>query len=190
MLLRDGDLANALAGGWLGISGYEPELLQPSSVDVRLDRFFKRFAPGQVIDPMREPEMIDVEVTPDRPMMMRPGEVVLGSTMETIDLSADLAARLEGKSSIARLGIGIHTAGFIDPGFSGHVTLELSNLHRDLHVVLWPGMKIGQLCVFTMSGKADRPYGSDGVGHYQHQRGPTASRAHIGWKTWRTASPS
>ena len=111
--------------------------------------------------------------------MLHPGEFVLGSTFEAISLPDDLAGRLEGKSSLGRLGLLTHsTAGFIDPGFSGHITLELSNV-ANLPITLWPGMKIGQLCLFRLSSPAERPYGSEGVGsRYQGQRGPTPSRAH------------
>ncbi|MGK5677578.1 dCTP deaminase [Actinoplanes sp. URMC 104] len=189
MLLRDGDLANAIAGGWLVIEGYDPEMLQPSSVDVRLDRFFKTFEPDQVLDPRIAPRMQSHEVAEGEPFILHPRAVALASTLERITLGDDLAARVEGKSSIGRLLLAVHaTAGFVDPGFQGHVTLELANL-SELPIRLWPGMKIGQLCVFAMSGKADRPYGSEGVGRYQgQQRGPVASRAHLGFRTWPTSS--
>ncbi len=112
--------------------------------------------------------------------MLHPGEFVLGSTFESVTLPDDLAGRLEGKSSLGRLGLLTHsTAGFIDPGFTGHITLELSNV-ANLPITLWPGMKIGQLCLFRLSSPAERPYGSAGVGsRYQGQRGPTPSRAHL-----------
>jgi dCTP deaminase len=109
---------------------------------------------------------------------LHPGEFVLGATFEAVTLPDDVAARLEGKSSLGRLGLLTHsTAGFIDPGFSGHVTLELSNV-ATLPITLWPGMKIGQLCFFRLSSPAEHPYGSDASGsRYQGQRGPTASRS-------------
>lgn len=125
-----------------------------------------------------------VEVDPDEPFVLHPGEFVLGSTLELITLPDDVAARLEGKSSLGRLGLLTHsTAGFIDPGFTGHVTLELSNV-ATLPIILWPGMKIGQMCFFALSSAAERPYGSDPAtgNRYQGQRGPTASRAHVGFR--------
>jgi dCTP deaminase len=111
--------------------------------------------------------------------VLHPGEFVLASTYELVTLPDDVAARLEGKSSLGRLGLLTHsTAGFIDPGFSGHVTLELSNV-ATLPIMLWPGMKIGQLCFFRLSSPAEHPYGSDLMGsRYQGQRGPTASRSY------------
>lgn len=158
-------------------------MVQPSSVDVRLDHFFRLFDNHKypVIDPAAEqPELTRlVEVPADEPFMLHPGEFVLGSTLELISLPDDVAARLEGKSSLGRLGLLTHsTAGFIDPGFSGHVTLELSNV-ATLPMTLWPGMKIGQLCYFRLTSPAEFPYGSATTGsRYQGQRGPTASRSH------------
>jgi dCTP deaminase len=133
-----------------------------------------------VIDPAQEqPELTRlVEVASDDPFVLHPGEFVLASTYEVVTLPDDIAARLEGKSSLGRLGLLTHsTAGFIDPGFSGHVTLELSNV-ATLPITLWPGMKIGQLCFFRLSSPAEHPYGSNESGsRYQGQRGPTASRS-------------
>jgi dCTP deaminase len=121
-----------------------------------------------------------VEPEGDEPFILHPGEFVLGSTYEVVTLPDDVAARLEGKSSLGRLGLLTHsTAGFIDPGFSGHVTLELSNV-ATLPIKLWPGMKIGQLCFFRLSSPSDNPYGSEKYGsRYQGQRGPTPSRSHL-----------
>jgi dCTP deaminase len=121
-----------------------------------------------------------VEPNGEEPFVLHPGEFVLGSTLEVVTLPDDLAARLEGKSSLGRLGLLTHsTAGFIDPGFSGHVTLELSNV-ANLPITLWPGMKIGQICCFRLSSPAEHPYGSAVYGsRYQGQRGPTASRSHL-----------
>jgi dCTP deaminase len=121
-----------------------------------------------------------VEPTGDGPFILHPGEFVLGSTFETITLGDAIAARLEGKSSLGRLGLLTHsTAGFIDPGFSGHVTLELSNV-ATLPIKLWPGMKIGQFCFFQLSSPSVEPYGSASYGsRYQGQRGPTPSRSSI-----------
>jgi len=151
-------------------------------VDVRLDRFFRLFDNHkyQNIDPsLDQPDLTRlVEVEPDESFVLHPGEFVLGATFEAVTLPDDVAARLEGKSSLGRLGLLTHsTAGFIDPGFSGHVTLELSNV-ATLPITLWPGMKIGQLCFFRLSSPAEHPYGSDASGsRYQGQRGPTASRS-------------
>jgi dCTP deaminase len=121
-----------------------------------------------------------VEVAPDEPFILHPGEFVLGSTYEKVTLPDDVAARLEGKSSLGRLGLLTHsTAGFIDPGFSGHVTLELSNM-ATLPIMLWPGSKVGQLCFFRLSSPTEHPYGSGAYGNrYQGQRGPTASRSYL-----------
>jgi dCTP deaminase len=157
-------------------------MVQPSSVDVRLDRFFRLFDNHkyQHIDPsLDQPDLTRlVEVDATEPFVLHPGEFVLGATYEVITLPDDIAARLEGKSSLGRLGLLTHsTAGVIDPGFSGHVTLELSNV-ATLPITLWPGMKIGQLCFFRLSSPAEHPYGSDKYGsRYQGQRGPTASRS-------------
>ena len=158
-------------------------MVQPSSVDVRLDKFFRLFDNHKY--PLHRPRRGPARPDParrgrprDEPFVLHPGEFVLGSTLETVTLPDDIAARVEGKSSLGRLGLLTHaTAGFVDPGFSGHVTLELSNV-ATLPIKLWPGMKIGQLCFFRLSSAAENPYGSDAYGsHYQGQRGPTASRA-------------
>ncbi|MCK9796080.1 dCTP deaminase [Isoptericola sp. 4D.3] len=182
MLLSDRDIRAELDAGRVVLDPYEPSMLQPSSIDVRLDRYFRLFDNHKYpfIDPSQEqPELTRlVEVVPDEPFVLHPGEFVLGSTFESVTLPDDVAARLEGKSSLGRLGLLTHsTAGFIDPGFSGHVTLELSNV-ATLPITLWPGMKIGQMCFFRLSSPAEHPYGSDAYGsRYQGQRGPTASRS-------------
>jgi dCTP deaminase len=158
-------------------------LLQPSSFDVRLDRFFRLFDNHKYpyIDPSEQQDDLTrlIEVAPDEAFILHPGEFVLGSTFEFVTLPNDIAARLEGKSSLGRLGLLTHsTAGFVDPGFKGHVTLELSNT-ATLPIKLWPGMKIGQLCFFKLSSESEFPYGSDKYSsRYQGQRGPTASRSH------------
>lgn len=183
MLLSDRDIALELDSGRIGLDPYEPALLQPASIDVRLDRFFRLFDNHKYpfIDPSQDqPELTRlVETAADEPFVLHPGEFVLGSTYEFVTLPDDVAARLEGKSSLGRLGLLTHsTAGFIDPGFGGHVTLELSNV-ATLPITLWPGMKIGQLCFFRLSSPAEHPYGSTEAGsRYQGQRGPTASRSH------------
>lgn len=182
MLLSDRDIRAELESGRVGLDPYEPAMLQPSSIDVRLDRFFRLFDNHKypVIDPsVDQPDLTRlVEVEDGEPFVLHPGEFVLGSTFEQVTLPDDVAARLEGKSSLGRLGLLTHsTAGFIDPGFSGHVTLELSNV-ATLPILLWPGMKIGQLCFFRLTSAAEQPYGSAAYGsRYQGQRGPTASRS-------------
>ncbi|WP_285115166.1 dCTP deaminase [Leifsonia sp. fls2-241-R2A-40a] len=184
MLLSDRDIKAELGAGRIALEPYEPEMVQPSSIDVRLDRFFRLFDNHKYpfIDPAEDqPELTRfVEVDANQPFILHPGEFVLGSTFELVSLPDDVAARLEGKSSLGRLGLLTHsTAGFIDPGFSGHVTLELSNV-ATLPIKLWPGMKIGQMCFFRLSSAAERPYGSaEYSSRYQGQRGPTASRSYL-----------
>ncbi|WP_026924388.1 dCTP deaminase [Glycomyces arizonensis] len=191
MLLSDRDIADAVKNGRLGLDPFEPELVQPSSVDVRLDRRFRVFNNQKYthIDPSERQDELTapVDVAGDQPFVLHPGEFVLASTLEIVTLPDDLAARLEGKSSLGRLGLLTHsTAGFIDPGFSGHVTLELSNV-ANLPITLWPGMKIGQLCVFQLSSPAEHPYGSEvTASRYQGQRGPTPSKSWQKWRTWPT----
>ncbi len=183
MLLSDRDIKAQLDSGNVGLEPYDPTLIQPSSVDVRLDRFFRLFDNHKYpfIDPSVEQSELTrlVEVEADQPFILHPGEFVLAATYEQVTLGHNIAARLEGKSSLGRLGLLTHsTAGFIDPGFSGHVTLELSNV-ATLPILLWPGMKIGQLCFFQLSSEAENPYGSPLYGsRYQGQRGPTASRSY------------
>ena len=182
MLLSDRDIRQELESGRIGLDPLELGMIQPSSIDVRLDKFFRLFDNHkyQHIDPaVDQPELTRlVEVEGTEPFVLHPGEFVLGATYEVVTLPDDVAARLEGKSSLGRLGLLTHsTAGFIDPGFSGHVTLELSNV-ATLPITLWPGMKIGQLCFFRLSSPAEHPYGSAKYGsRYQGQRGPTASRS-------------
>ncbi len=184
MLLSDRDLKAAIGQGRMGLSPYDEAMVQPSSIDVRLDRYFRVFANHRYthIDPAVAQEDLTEQVEPDgnEAFILHPGEFVLGSTLEVITLGDDLAARLEGKSSLGRLGLLTHsTAGFIDPGFSGHVTLELSNV-ANLPIKLYPGMKIGQVCVLRLSSPAEHPYGSSVYGsRYQDQRGPTPSRSHL-----------
>ncbi|HLU43471.1 MAG TPA: dCTP deaminase [Natronosporangium sp.] len=191
MLLSDRDLLDELKAGSLQLEPFDSELLQPSSIDVRLDRLFRVFNNHLYthIDPAIQQDDLTtmVEVEDGQPFVLHPGEFVLASTLEVITLADHLAGRLEGKSSLGRLGLLTHsTAGFIDPGFSGHVTLELSNV-ATLPIKLWPGMRIGQLCIFRLASPAQSPYGSAIYGsRYQHQRGPTPSRAWKNWRTWPT----
>lgn len=183
MLLSDRDIQAELTAGRIGLDPWDPEMLQPSSVDIRLDKYFRVFDNHKYpyIDPAEDQSDLTREVVPDgsAPFILHPGEFVLGSTYETVTLPDDLAARVEGKSSLGRLGLLTHaTAGFVDPGFSGHVTLELANV-ATLPIRLYPGMKIGQLCFFQLSSPAEHPYGSAAYGsRYQGQRGPTPSRSY------------
>jgi dCTP deaminase len=184
VLLSDRDLTKELESGRLAVSPYDPAMLQPSSIDVRLDRYFRVFDNTKYthIDPAQQQDELTslVEQEGEDPFVLHPGEFVLGSTYEQVSLPDDLAGRLEGKSSLGRLGLLTHsTAGFIDPGFDGHITLELSNV-ANLPITLWPGMKIGQLCLFRLSSSAEHPYGSERAGsRYQGQRGPTPSKAYL-----------
>ena len=184
MLLSDKDIRAAIESGRVVIDPYDPTMIQPSSIDVRLDRYFRVFENHKYphIDPsVEQPDLTRlVEPEGDEPFILHPGEFALASTYEVVTLPDDLASRLEGKSSLGRLGLLTHsTAGFIDPGFSGHVTLELSNV-ATLPIKLYPGMKIGQLCMFRLSSPAEHPYGSAEYGsRYFGQRGPTASRSYL-----------
>ena len=184
MLLSDRDIRAEIAAGRVGCEPFTESMIQPSSVDVRLDKFFRVFENHKysVIDPsIEQPDLTrEVIAEGEEPFILHPGEFVLASTYEVITLPDDIAGRLEGKSSLGRLGLLTHsTAGFIDPGFSGHITLELSNV-ANLPVKLFPGMKIGQLCLIKLSSPAEHPYGSEKYGsRYQGQRGPTASRSFL-----------
>ena len=181
MVLSDRTIRRLLGEGRIGIDPYDPALMQPSSLDVRVDRYFRVFRNSRYpfIDVKAAQEELTelVEVVGDEAFILHPGEFVLGSTLERVTLPDDLVARLEGKSSLGRLGLLIHsTAGFIDPGWDGHVTLELSNV-ANLPITIYPEMKIGQLSFVQLSEAAERPYGSEGIGSkYQGQRGPTPSR--------------
>jgi dCTP deaminase len=183
VLLSDRDILAELDAGRVQLDPLSRDMIQPSSIDVRLDKFFRVFDNHKYphIDPASDQSDLtrEVEVGSDETFVLHPGEFVLGSTYEVVTLPDDIAARLEGKSSLGRLGLLTHsTAGFIDPGFSGHVTLELANV-ATLPIKLYPGMKIGQLCFFRLSSPADNPYGSAKYGsRYQGQRGPTPSRSH------------
>lgn len=186
MLLSDRDIAKLCASEEIEIDPYDRQMIQPASIDVRLDRYFRLFDNHKysVIDPALPQDDLThlVDVGQSAPFVLHPGEFVLGSTLERVRLAENLAARLEGKSSLGRLGLLTHsTAGFIDPGFNGHVTLELSNT-ATMPILLYPGMKIGQLCFFQLSSSAEKPYGSKERGsRYQGQRGPTASRSYLGF---------
>jgi dCTP deaminase len=181
MILSDGDIRKAIANGDIGIDPYDEGNVQPSSVDLHVDRYFRtfnnhRYRVIDVKEPMENLTQL-VEVPRDETFILHPGEFVLGSTSEYVKLPNDLVARLEGKSSLGRLGLLIHsTAGYVDPGFEGHLTLELSNV-ANLPITIYPGMKIGQISFFRLTSEAENPYGSDRLGSkYQGQRGPTPSR--------------
>ena len=182
MLLSDRDIKAEISAGRVKVEPFDGAMIQPSSVDVRLDRFFRVFENHKysVIDPSIEQSDLtrEVAVEANEEFILHPGEFVLASTYEVITLPDDIAGRLEGKSSLGRLGLLTHsTAGFSDPGFSGQITLELSNV-ANLPVKLFPGMKIGQLCLIKLSSPAENPYGSALYGsRYQGQRGPTASKS-------------
>lgn len=184
VLLSDADITAELGAGRIRLIPHDYALIQPASIDVRLSPCFRVFANHRYthIDPrVDQQELTRIAMIPeDDAFVLHPGEFVLAATLEHLTMPDDLAARLEGKSSLGRLGLMCHsTAGFIDPGFSGNITLELSNV-ATLPIRLWPGMRIGQLCFIKMTSAAARPYGSPGLGsRYQGQRGPTASRSHL-----------
>jgi dCTP deaminase len=187
MVLSDRTIKRLLDEGRIGIDPYDESLLQPSSLDVRVDRFFRVFRNSRYpyIDVKEQMEDLTelLEVSDEeQPFILHPGEFVLGSTLERVTLPDDLVARLEGKSSLGRLGLLIHsTAGFIDPGWDGHVTLELSNV-ANLPITLYVGMRIGQLSFVQLTEPAATPYGADAIGSkYQGQEGPTPSRY---WKNF------
>jgi dCTP deaminase len=190
VLLSDRDILAEIEAKRIVLEPYDETLLQPSSIDFRLDRYFRVFENHRYphIDPAADQSDLtrEVEPTGDEPFILHPGEFVLGSTLEVVSLPDDLAARVEGKSSLGRLGLLTHaTAGFVDPGFSGHVTLELANV-ATLPIKLYPGMKIGQLCFFRLSSPAQHPYGSAKYGsRYQGQRGPTPSRSYANFQRTR-----
>jgi dCTP deaminase len=182
MIFSDRSIREAIEAGTIQIEPYEPSFVQPSSVDLRVGDGFRVFVNHRYseIDP-RSPQddLTSLVEVGDHPFMLHPGEFVLGSTLERVKLGEDVVARLEGKSSLGRLGLLIHsTAGFIDPGFEGHITLELSNV-ATLPIAIYPGMKIGQISFYQMTTAAEFPYGSPELGSkYQGQTGPTASRSH------------
>jgi dCTP deaminase len=183
VLLSDRDIRTEIENNRIRVEPYDESMIQPSSIDFRLDRYFRVFENHKYphIDPAIDQSDLTrvVEAVGEEPFILHPGEFVLGSTFEVVTLPDDLAARVEGKSSLGRLGLLTHaTAGFVDPGFSGHVTLELANV-ATLPIKLYPGMKIGQLCFFRLTSPAEHPYGSAKYGsRYQGQRGPTPSKSY------------
>ncbi len=188
MILSDVTIREEIAAGRIVIEPLGANSVQPSSVDLRVDRLFRVFRNDTTpyIDPKQSQEDLTelVEVADDGAFILHPGEFVLGSTLERVALPDDLVARLEGKSSLGRLGLLIHsTAGFVDAGWDGHLTLELSNV-ATLPIALYPGMKIGQISFLRMTTPAENPYGSGAAGSkYQGQRGPTPSRYYLNFST-------
>ena len=187
MILSDASIRKELADGRIVIDPLDDRDVQPSSVDLRVDRYFRVFRNDTTpyIDPKQPQEDLTmlVEVEDGKAFILHPGEFVLGSTLEVVTLPDDLVARLEGKSSLGRLGLLIHsTAGFVDAGWSGHLTLELSNV-ANLPIAIYPGMKIGQISFIRMTSPAERPYGSTETrSKYQGQRGPTPSRYYLNFE--------
>ena len=181
MVLSDRTIRSEIEAGRIEVDPFDASLIQPSSIDVRVDKQFRvfhnsRHAYIDVRKPMEDLTEL-VEPAEGEPFILHPGEFVLGQTLERVTLPDDLVARLEGKSSLGRLGLLIHsTAGFVDAGWDGHLTLELSNV-ANLPITLYPAMKIGQISFLQMTTPADNTYGSSAVGSkYKGQRGPTPSR--------------
>jgi dCTP deaminase len=188
MVLSDRTIKEEIAAERIAFDPFDPEMVQPSSVDVRVDRQFRVFHNARypfidVRQPMDELTEL-VEVEDDEPFILHPGEFVLGQTLERVTLPDDLVARLEGKSSLGRLGLLIHsTAGFVDAGFHGNLTLELSNV-ANLPITIYHGMPIGQISFMRMDGPVDNPYGSQETGSkYQGQAEPTPSRFYLNFPT-------
>jgi dCTP deaminase len=183
VVLSDGDIRAELSAGRIVIDPYLPEAVQPSSVDLHLDNRFRVFRNSRYpyIDVREEqPDLTElVEIAGDDPFILHPGEFVLGSTWERIELPDDIVARLEGRSSLGRLGLLIHsTAGYVDPGWEGNLTLELSNV-ANLPITLYDGMKIGQISFQRLSSPVEFAYGDAKLGsRYRGQRDPTASLYH------------
>jgi dCTP deaminase len=183
VILSDRSINEAIASGRLGIDPFDPKLVQPSSIDVRLDNKFLVFRNTKraFID-IKQPAddlMEMIEVGSDEPMFLHPHEFVLGNTIERVRMPDDLVGRLEGRSSLGRLGVVIHsTAGYLDPSFEGNVTLEISNL-ANLPIALYPGMRIGQISFSLMTTPADKPYGVARGSKYSGQQLPTASRLYL-----------
>jgi dCTP deaminase len=187
VILSDRTIKEQLATGRIVIEPLGEASIQPSSVDLHVDRYFRVFRNDTTpfIDPKESQEDLTemVEVADGRSFILHPGEFVLGSTLERVGLPDDLVARLEGKSSLGRLGLLIHsTAGFVDSGWDGHLTLELSNV-ANLPIAIYPTMKIGQISFLRMTTPAEHPYGSQAAGSkYQGQRGPTPSRYYLNFR--------
>lgn len=188
MILSDRSIKEGIAAGRIAITPYDEAMVQPASYDIRLDtrfRVFRNYKYASIDPRAAQDELTElVTVREGEEFYVHPGEFMLGNTVERVALGDDLVARLEGKSSLGRLGLIVHaTAGYIDPGFEGHITLELSNV-ANLPIRLYPGMKVGQISFFAMSTPADRPYGHPSLGSkYKGQEAPTASRMHLNFPT-------
>jgi dCTP deaminase len=187
VVLSDKTIRAEIDAGRIVIDPYDESLVQPSSVDVRVDNRFRVFQNSRypyidVRQPMEDLTEL-VEVEGEEPFILHPGEFVLGQTLERVTLPNDLVARLEGKSSLGRLGLLIHsTAGFVDSGFSGNLTLELSNV-ANLPITIYQGMPIGQMSFMRMDAPVERPYGSEETGSkYQGQAEPTPSRFYLNFE--------
>ncbi len=184
MVLSDKTIKQEIEAGRIAIEPFHPSCVQPSSVDLHVDRYFRVFRNSRYpfIDVRKPQEDLTelIEVKEDEPFILHPGEFALGSTLEKVVLPDDIVARLEGKSSLGRLGLLIHsTAGFIDPGWKGNLTLELSNV-ANLPITLYFGMKIGQISFLRCTTPVEHPYGSQVLGsRYQEQKGPTPSRFYL-----------
>jgi dCTP deaminase len=190
VILSDSSIAEELESGGIVIDPLGDSAMQPSSVDLRVDRYFRVFRNDTTpyIDPKQAQEdlteLVEVGDGPEDAFILHPGEFVLGSTLERVALGNDLVARLEGKSSLGRLGLLIHsTAGFVDAGWDGHLTLELSNV-ANLPIAIYPGMKIGQISFLRMTSEASFPYGSgEAKSKYKGQKGPTPSRYYLNFES-------
>jgi dCTP deaminase len=190
VILSDSSIGEELESGGIVIEPLGDNAMQPSSVDLRVDRYFRVFRNDTTpyIDPKQAQEdlteLVEVGDGPDDAFILHPGEFVLGSTLERVALGNDLVARLEGKSSLGRLGLLIHsTAGFVDAGWDGHLTLELSNV-ANLPIAIYPGMKIGQISFLRMTSEASFPYGSgEAKSKYKGQKGPTPSRYYLNFES-------
>lgn len=182
MLLSDRDILVEIDAGRVVVDPLSRDMIRPSSIDLKLDKSFRVFANTKYthIDPFQQQDDLTPLLEVEDAFVLHPGEFALGSTLEKITIPGTLAGRLEGKSSLGRLGLLVHsTAGFVDPGFVGHVTLELSNM-SNLPIILRPGMKIGQLCFIVLSSSVIHPYGDSYLGSkYQNQSGPTSSRYYL-----------
>ncbi len=194
MILSDRSIKDSIVQGRIVMMPYDESLVQPASIDVRLDGRFRVFRNYKYscIDPKAvQQDLTELIEVGDEPFIIHPGEFILGNTVERIKLGDDLVGRVEGKSSLGRLGLIIHaTAGYIDPGFEGNITLELSNV-ANLPIKLYPGMKVGQISFFAMSTPADRPYGHPDLGSkYKGQTAPTASRMHLNFDTPNLNTPN
>lgn len=180
-VLSDRSIREALKAGRIGIEPLDDDAIQPASVDLRLDSAFRIFRSTsrpyvdvqQPVDDLTEL----VEIAPEEPFVVQPGSFCLGSTVETISIPDDIVARVDGKSSLGRLGLLVHaTAGYVDPGWTGKLTLELSN-QSQMPIALYYGMRVCQISFLEMTTPVDRPYGSASLGSkYQGQTGPTPSR--------------